>query len=323
MKQSILAALTIGLALSAGPPARGEFYEVGPQKRYANLRDVPWHKLRPGDQVKVHWREEPYRDKVHLSKRGEPERPIVVEGVPDKDGRRPLLEAGDAVENPHAKYFTNQIGNQAVFTIAPRGDEGDGYKPGWIHLKGLAIVGARREHGLTRADGGGAGWNWGAAAVALYRCEHVTISGCAISDCENGIFGKSYGDEAGNLRGITVEWCEIHGCGVPGKDRYHNSYLEGIGTIYQCNHYGPPVEGSGGCNLKDRSAGAVIRFNRVEGGARTLDLVEPEDGGPSFVDDPLFGNTYVYGNILVNPEAGAAALIHFGFDGTPANAQKV
>src|SRR5262245_45422395 len=117
MKQSILAALTIGLALSAGPPARGEFYEVGPQKRYANLRDVPWHKLRPGDQVKVHWREEPYRDKVHLSKRGEPERPIVVEGVPDKDGSLPLLDDRDAVENPHEKYFTNHSRNQPSLNI--------------------------------------------------------------------------------------------------------------------------------------------------------------------------------------------------------------
>jgi hypothetical protein len=311
------------LVAAAAPAARAEFYEVGPGKRYANLRDVPWLKLRPGDVVRVAWRAEPYRDKIHLSVRGQPGRPIVIEGVPAGEGRQPVIDARGAAENPQAKYFSSQIANQGVFTVAPRGDEGAGYKPGWIEIRQLTITGARREHGLTRAGGARAAWNAAAAAVALYRCEHVTIAGCQISDCENGIFGKSYGNEAGNLRGITVSWCDISGCGVPGKDRCHNTYVEGIGTVYQFNRYGPPAEGSAGCNLKDRSAGTVIRFNRLEGGARLLDLVEPDDGGRSFVEDPQFGHAYVYGNFLVNPAVGgAAAIIHFGFDGTPANAAK-
>jgi hypothetical protein len=52
----------------------------------------------------------------------------------------------------------------------------------------------------------------------------------------------------------------------------------------------------------------------VAGGNTLLDLVDPEDGGQSFLNDPLWGDTYVYGNILYNPPGGAGAFVHFGGD---------
>jgi hypothetical protein len=38
-------------------------YEVGPGRTFANIGDVPWAGLQPGDTVLIHWRETPYREK--------------------------------------------------------------------------------------------------------------------------------------------------------------------------------------------------------------------------------------------------------------------
>jgi hypothetical protein len=47
--------------------------------------------------------------------------------------------------------------------------------------------------------------------------------------------------------------------------------------VYQFNHFGPLRANCPGNNLKDRSAGTVIRYNWIEGGNRQLDLVDAED----------------------------------------------
>ena len=47
--------------------------------------------------------------------------------------------------------------------------------------------------------------------------------------------------------------------------------------VFQFNDIGPLREGSGGVALKDRSAGTVVRYNRIEGGSRTLDLVDAQE----------------------------------------------
>ena len=38
--------------------------------------------------------------------------------------------------------------------------------------------------------------------------------------------------------------------------------------------YGPLRSGALGNAVKDRSAGLVVRYNRIEGGARSVDMVE-------------------------------------------------
>ena len=58
-----------------------------------------------------------------------------------------------------------------------------------------------------------------------------------------------------------VEGNYFYNNGVPGSDGEHNSYCEVNGITYQYNDYGPLRAGSAGAELKDRSAGAVIRYN--------------------------------------------------------------
>ena len=69
-----------------------------------------------------------------------------------------------------------------------------------------------------------------------------------------------------------------------------------------------------GNNLKDRSAGLVVRYNWIEGGNRQLDLVDGEDD-PAIPNDPLYRQTFVYGNVLIEPDgAGNRQIVHYGGD---------
>ncbi len=89
--------------------------------------------------------------------------------------------------------------------------------------------------------------------------------------------------------------------------------------MYQYNHFGPLCANCQGNNLKDRSAGTVVRYNWIEGGNRQLDLVESDSD--TFRADPAYLTTFVYGNVLVEPDgAGNSQIAHFGGDnGTTAN----
>ncbi len=305
--------LVFGAILGLASPAAARELHVGPDQRFSELHKVP--KLQPGDRVFVHWREAPYAAKLAINVSN-----VHVVGVAGPNGQLPTLDGSNAVEVSWAGFWSNQIARQGIITVTPAVA---GQHVRNVVVEGFRLTNARAGTSLTSGKGQASTWNHAAAGVALYKCSNVTIRACVIANNDNGIFGKSYGEPGGDLQNICVEWCNFHSNGVSGKDRFHNTYIEGIGTTYQFNHYHPPIEGSSGCNLKDRSAGAVVRYNRFEGGVRILDLVDPEDGAPTFTSHPKWGKTYVYGNIIVNPKSGGSTtMIHFGFDGMAKNAQK-
>jgi hypothetical protein len=92
---------------------------------------------------------------------------------------------------------------------------------------------------------------------------------------------------------------------------------------YQNNYFGPLRDGCLGNNLKDRSAGTIVRYNWIEGGNRQLDLVDAEDH-IDLVNHPSYSKTFVYGNVLVEPDgAGNSQIVHYGGDsGTTAEYRK-
>src|SRR3970282_1976293 len=92
----------------------------------------------------------------------------------------------------------------------------------------------------------------------------------------------------------------------------HNNYTEAAGIVFQFNRFGPLCTGCDGNNLKDRSAGTVIRYNWIEGGNRQLDLVDSD----VLYTDPAYATTFVYGNVLIEPDgAGNRQIVHYGGDG--------
>ncbi|MEN8141705.1 MAG: hypothetical protein ABFR97_10835, partial [Thermodesulfobacteriota bacterium] len=147
------------------------------------------------------------------------------------------------------------------------------------------------------------------------------IRGCEITNNGNGIFlrGDDNGDESTITRNTLVAGNYIHGNGNIGSETQHNIYSQGVSPIFQYNRIGRQRPGAGGISLKDRSANTVIRYNWIESGARTIDLVEAEDAS-IVVAEGEYGNAYVYGNIIINEiddtdgYAWAGHIVHFGAD---------
>ncbi len=106
----------------------------------------------------------------------------------------------------------------------------------------------------------------------------------------------------------------IHTNGNVSSGFEHNTYTAAIGITYQFNRFGPLAPGADGNNLKDRSAGLVVRYNWIEAGNRQLDLVDAEDSS-IIATDPSYRSTHVYGNVLLEPgNFGNKQIVHYGGD---------
>jgi len=260
--------------------ARAETYEVGPDHTYAAITDVPLDALAPGDVVRVHWREEPYRERFGIDVAGTADAPISIQGVPSDDGELPVLDAEDSVEG-HAAHVRGMIHIS--------GDAA------YIVVENFEIRNANAEFGL--ADN--------SAGVYAPRGHHLTFRNLDLHHNGNGFFSWHESTD------VLVEGCHIHENGNAESLYEHNIYTESERITFQYNVITPLREGALGNNLKDRSGSAVIRYNWIEGGNRCLDLVEAEDGAWSYDD----AADYVYGNILIKHEdTPQSQVIHYGGD---------
>ena len=294
------------VALSAGA-SRAATYEVGPGRPYATPSAVPWESLQPGDQVLIYWRAAPYKDKWVICRQGTAAAPIVVRGVRGPDGARPVVDGNGATTRLQLDYWGEQ---RAVIKIGGASVPAD-LMPRHIVVEGLEIRSARPPFTFTDDAGGTGTYANNAASIWIEKGEQILIRDTVLHDSGNGVFVSSAG--ALISRGIVIERSHIHGNGNLGSLFEHNAYTEALGTVYQFNRFGPLRAGASGNNLKDRSAGLVVRYNWIEGGNRQLDLVETDSA--TIQADASYRTTHVYGNVLVEPDgAGNRQIVHYGGD---------
>lgn len=300
--------------VAACPAGKGDTYEVGPGSKRQRLADVPWTDLGAGDRVLIHWRPEPYREQMLLSTRGTASQPVRVCGVPGPKGELPVLtgENAQTVRSLRLPHVETQERGIVIFSL--NDEQRWGEKPAHIVLQSLEIRGAHPRFGFVTHKGERRAFRANAAAVFVERGEHITVRNCTITDSANGFFVASGGSEEVMSREIVAEGNYIFGNGIADSYYEHNAYSEAAGMVYQHNHFGPLRPRAGGNALKDRSAGTVVRYNWIEGGAHLLDLVEPEDSYVLTRADPRFGHTYVYGNILINRPDDGVKVVHYGGD---------
>ncbi len=301
------------------PEGDGTLYLVGPEQRLKTIGDVPWERLGPGDTVRIAWRPEPYREKIHLSSRGSAAKPIRVCGVRGPAGQLPVLSGRDATSRTKSKYPYAPTQERGLIIVTPRTGYRWGEKPGHIVIQDLELRDAHPGTDaapikFTDADGKERRYNRNAAAVYIERGEHIVVRGCTLTASAYGLFVASGGSEEVLSREILIEGNWIYGDGIVGVDRRHNVYSEAAGITFQFNRFGPQVKGAVGNQLKDRSTGTVIRYNWIEGGAHLLDLVEPEESADLTTKDPRYRTTFVYGNVLVNGPDDGSTLVHYGGD---------
>ncbi len=303
------------LALLPAAPLAATDYNVGPGQPLAAISDVPWESLAAGDRVLIHWRAAPYKEKWVVNARGTAAEPIVVRGLPGPNGERPVIDGDGATTRPQLSYW-NEV--RGVIKIGGSSVPPDGL-PAHIVVEGLEIRSGRPPYTFTNDSGGVETYADNAASIYVEKAEHLVIRDCEIHDSGNGIF---IGDFDGDTRDVRIERNEIHGNGIVGSAFQHNTYTAGIGMLYQYNRFGPLRAGADGNNLKDRSAGLVVRYNWIEGGNRQLDLVEADSA--NVIAEPSYRETFAYGNILIEPDgAGNSQILHYGGDnGNPANYRK-
>ncbi|SDW17275.1 hypothetical protein [Paenibacillus sp. CF384] len=290
-------------------------YEVGPGKTYTNIGDVPWESLVAGDTVKIYWRSTPYKEKIVISRMGSSTAPITVTGIPNASGVRPVIDGNGATTRSALDFWND---NRSVIKIGgarfagSASDPSTGNLPKYITIENLEIRGAKLGYNYTNNAGTTVAYVKAASPIFVEYGENLTFRNNIITDGGNGLFVAS--SDAGVSRNILVEKNYIYGNGNSGSVYEHNIYTAAIGITFQYNRLGDLCSGCTGNNLKDRSAGTVVRYNWIEGGNRQIDLVEGDDA-TAITSDASYNKTFVYGNVLIKPnDTRNPQFIHYGGD---------
>ena len=308
-------------------------YKVGPGQTYTDLGSVPWLTLTAGDTVLIYWKSTPYASKIFVRVSGTEENPIVIKGVPNSNGELPVITGENATTDPQfAGYFssewTEDLGLFLIHrnvNVEPYDD--DSYKPKHLIFEYLELTGTKPSNTFTDQFGNTRHYNEFSSAIHALESDNLTIRHCKIHDNAQGIFTNSNGNTEGSIsRNTLIEYNEIWGNGNADEDgTEHNVYIQSAGTVIQFNKFGSLRPGSVGANIKDRSAGTIIRYNWIEGSARILDLVETEDAAEIMMNEPNYHDVYVYGNVIINDlkkDPFGVNLIHFGYDNSPVEAKR-
>ena len=183
--------------------------------------------------------------------------------------------------------------------------------PAYITIENLDVRSARPPYTFTDDAGATQTYASNAAAIWIEKGEHIVIRNTRMHDAGNGLFVSSADPNVS--RDILIDGNAIYDNGIVGSIYEHNTYTEALGITYQFNYFGPTKAGAGGNNLKDRSAGLVVRQNWIEGGNRQLDLVETDS--PTIQNSAAYRSTFVYGNVLIETDAsGNRQIAHYGGD---------
>ncbi|MCP4805976.1 MAG: polysaccharide-degrading enzyme [Proteobacteria bacterium] len=287
-----------GLEVPAGViPTWDEFefehvFEVGEGQEFATPSEVPWEALKPSTLVRIHTGT--YADKWVVDVAGTEDAPIVVLGVD-----RPVITGQDAVTREALDFWSETRG---VVKVGGSSVPGEG--AAWVWIQGLDIRSGHDAYGFTDDRGEAQVYDDNAAAVFVESGERIHVVDCVLSDSGNGLFVASGASD------VLVQANTIQGNGNVGSAYEHNSYTEAERITFEFNDYGPLRDGADGNNLKDRSAGTVIRYNRITDGNRQLDLVDTDH----FVGHEDYGDVWVYGNLLIEGDDGNSQIVHYGGD---------
>lgn len=309
--------LTAAVLLMQPELAAATTFEVGPGKTYANVGDVPLESLVAGDTVLIYYRATPYKEKFVIAAVGTPTSPVTIRGVLGPNGERPILEGNGATTRAQLNYPSRVRGVIKIgASVVPFAD-GTSVMPQWIVIENLEIRGAHNPNTFTGPSGATETYTAPASAIYVEFGENITVRNCDMNNNGNGFFVFSSDTIAS--RNILVEANSIHDNGNVGSNFEHNVYVEAIGITFQYNHLGQLFPGAGGNNLKDRSAGLVVRYNWIEHSNRQLDLVHAEDS-VLVRNDPRYRATHVYGNVIIeHPNSGNNDICFYGGDGGSAN----
>lgn len=257
-------------AVPPPPPPAGGIYDVGPSHSYQTIGDVPWLSLVAGDEVRIHYRVEPYREFIAVAARGTEAARITIRGIPGPNGEKPIISGQNAVAAAQLSTFPQYTTFQPLALVLVHNGYG-ATVPGFVTIDGLIIEGATADQAdatFTKPDGTAGTWSSSATGVYLSTFEGVEVKNCEIRNCGTGIFTA----DVRPCTDLLMDGNYIHDCGKVGSYLQHCVYIQCVRPIYRNNRIGPTRAGSQAEAIKDRSADVLIEGNRIVGGSRQIDL---------------------------------------------------
>jgi hypothetical protein len=319
------AVLNVGACLPSGISGATD-YQVGDGKPYADPGQVPWASLKAGDTVRIFYRATPYRTKFLVAAQGSAQAPVRICGVRGPNNERPIIDGENAVTastltaaNDYGTAANDVHQTRSIIVVKQLASQAYQAYPQYVQIDGFTIRRAHPDYHFTDASGATRTYDGFGACVWVDRGHNITIADNEISDCTQAIYTKSTDDGDFTVtKNIRIAGNYLWGNGFAGDantraESIHTTYTASENLVIEFNHYGPLRSGAGGNSIKDRSAGTVIRYNHVEAGAHSLDLVEAEDFPVTATSLASYRSTMVYGNVLEN-DSGARAFVHYGGD---------
>ena len=295
------------MTMAACVPGSGRDYQVGPNAgQLATIADVPWESLAAGDTVRIFYRSAPYAGKFLVSAVGTAAAPVRICGVKGPSGERPTITGVNA---PTRRALGGMMGAQGsvssqynesrgVIFIAKKTADAWTSFPNHVQIDGLKIGGAQPAYQFTDAFGAAKSYMDFGACIWIDRGQNLTIADNEITDCSQGIYSRSTDDgDFALTKNVRVAGNTFTNYGLAGNQSVHGVYTASVGIVFEFNRFGAMRAGATGNAIKDRSAGTVVRFNRIEDGARAIDLVEASDFTATGLAS--YRTTFVYGNQIV------------------------
>ena len=193
--------------------------------------------------------------------------------------------------------------------------------PAYIQIAGLEVRDSGTAYKFTAENGTSANYGAFSACIFAHSANHILVSGNALHNCGLGFYnwigdGSAPTSYWAGLEVDTVlQGNYFYDNGAVGSYTCHQSYTESQGVTIEYNHYGAMKTGALGSQIKDRSAGTIIRYNYIEQSPQgwDLDLVNPQNSWAVLGFLSAYGHDFVYGNIIVDKSLGQD-LIHWNED---------
>lgn len=213
-KHGILVLLILSLLTSRSVAAN---YDVGPGKPLATLSAVPWATLQPGDFVNIHYKPGGYHEKFQISASGTAAEHIVIRGIPDPTTHTlPIIDGKDAIEDPAYDPRHPKFTEWSFILVSPRQSTYvyGAYNISFVDIESLDIRNGSYsgDGSITYTDKFGTVRGYGAFAAGIYIewAHDLTIRGCEISNCGNGIYANSKNPGIQITRRLLIEGNYLH-----------------------------------------------------------------------------------------------------------------
>ena len=272
--------------------------------------------LQAGDTVRIFYRADPYKGKFSINAHGTYQAPVRVCGVKVPNGERPIVDGNGATTRPTMSYGRNSASDtnqsRGVVMIVSRAEEDGVTQPEYIQIDGLKIQAGQPAYSYVDMSGNTQQYAGFGGCIWVERGHHITIADNEIQDCSQAIFSRSMdGNSSVLTMDLRIALNRFYNNGEALNNTIHTTYIQSVGVTYEFNYYGPMRPDAWGNAIKDRSVGAVVRYNRMESGAYAFDFVEAEDYSEYANSDPNYRTTFVYGNQII--KEGPLA-VHYGGD---------